>query len=302
MLRRYKKSLKDLQLNIGQFTSIINSIILLDKFVKRQTHEDIFFSFKKKLRNNKLLSILYKVNFKSNNFIIKKYLFKWKSQSKIYNNNNNKENYNIKYDTNSNNHKYEKIFICFKIIELFIIKKLKYDFINKLKNIGYNRDIQVKNEEIIKLKNKNISLNYRIKDFEVNNNIEIKTIKELKEKIKYLEKITKKDYLIDLMDKIIKKDEEIKELKSKIPFELSGDEKLMSIIFISSKQDIMQSIICKNTDKFNKLINILYDKHPNYKNSENYFICIGKKVNEYETLENNGIEDNGVIVINKVYI
>ena len=86
MLRRYKKSLKDLQLNIGQFTSIINSIILLDKFVKRHAHEDIFFSFKKKLRNNKLLSILYKVNFKSNNFIIKKYLFKWKSQSKIYNN------------------------------------------------------------------------------------------------------------------------------------------------------------------------------------------------------------------------
>ena len=104
------------------------------------------------------------------------------------------------------------------------------------------------------------------------------------------------------MDKIIKKDEEIKELKSKIPFELWGDEKLMSIIFISSKQDIMQSIICKSTDKFNKLINILYDKHPNYKNSENYFICNGKKVNEYETLENNVIEDNGVIVINEVYI
>ena len=64
----------------------------------------------------------------------------------------------------------------------------------------------------------------------------------------------------------------------------------------------MSSIICKNTDIFNKLVNILYNKYPMYRNSNNYFICNGKKMNEYQTLENNGIEDNAVIMLNKIYL
>ena len=45
----------------------------------------------------------------------------------------------------------------------------------------------------------------------------------------------------------------IKEYKLKIsqfPFEFSPGEKIMSIIFISSDQNIISSFICKNTDNF----------------------------------------------------
>ena len=170
-----------------------------------------------------------------------------------------------------------------------------------MKNIEYNNQIRVKNEEISELKNNNNKLDFIIKELEKNDVVKNgKIIGELNEKIKMLENLNNKDYIIQLMDKIIKKDEEIEELKSKIPFDLSKGEKLMSVIFISSKKDLMYSIICKNTDIFNKLVNILYKKYPMHMNSDNFFICNGKKVNEYQTLENNGIEDNAIIVLNRI--
>ena len=233
-----RKSIINLKLNIDQFVSIINSFSLLDNFTKRKIHEDIIFSLKNKIRKNKLQSILYKVNSINNNFIRKKYFSVWKSQSEI----NNTNNENIKTNIHINTNKYEKLLNIIKIMELGISIKLKYYFINKLKNIRHYKEIQIKNEEISYLRNNNIILNYRIKDLEVNNNKEINNnkdinnIKELKERIEYLEKMSKKDYIITLMDKIIKRDEEIKELKSKIPFDLSNEEKLMSVIFISSKR------------------------------------------------------------------
>ena len=76
----------------------------------------------------------------------------------------------------------------------------------------------------------------------------------------------------------------------------------MSVIFISTNQKINYSIICKNTDIFNILVSKLYEKYPEYKRPDNFFICNGKKVDEYQSLEKNGIEDSGVIILNKLYL
>ena len=289
-------SFKNRNISIDQFLSIINGINICERSVKRLTHENILLSLKNKIRKSKLIFILYKIISLKDRATKRYFLCKWKSNSRIYIN-------NIFNATNidDNISKHKKLLICIKIIEFSISKKQKYNFLFKLKNIEYNNKIRVKNEEISELKNNNTKLDFIIKELEKNDVVKNgKIIGELNEKIKMLENLNNKDYIIQLMDKIIKKDEEIEELKSKIPFDLSKGEKLMSVIFISSKKDLMYSIICKNTDIFNKLVNILYKKYPMHMNSDNFFICNGKKVNEYQTLENDGIEDNAIIVLNRI--
>ena len=52
----------------------------------------------------------------------------------------------------------------------------------------------------------------------------------------------------------------------------------MPIIFQSIDFKINYSIICKNTDRFNMIENILYDKYPEYIEYENYFTIDGIKI------------------------
>jgi hypothetical protein len=57
------------------------------------------------------------------------------------------------------------------------------------------------------------------------------------------------------------------------------------------------TIIAKNNDKFSKIEDILYEKYPNYKESDNYFIFKGNKVKRNKTLEENNIKDNDIIML-----
>ena len=74
----------------------------------------------------------------------------------------------------------------------------------------------------------------------------------------------------------------------------------MSIIFISTSQDIHCSIICKNTDEFHRIEGELYKKYPEYSENENFFLLNGKKINRYKTLEENGIKNNDKIMLNVI--
>ena len=97
--------------------------------------------------------------------------------------------------------------------------------------------------------------------------------------------------------KIQSKDDEIKELKLKMPYILENNEQLMTIIFISLDQKIHYSFICKNTDKFNRIESLLYDIYPEYKEVENYFLAKGGKVNKFKTLEENQIQNSDIITL-----
>lgn len=60
------------------------------------------------------------------------------------------------------------------------------------------------------------------------------------------------------------------------------------------------SIICKNSDKFTQIENIIYDEYTEFKNFQTYFLFNGRQIEKYKTIEENGITDNGVIVMNKI--
>ena len=129
--------------------------------------------------------------------------------------------------------------------------------------------------------------------------------KELYEKNKEFEKIKdnsgNKDSMVNLMNKLILKEEEIQEMKTRYPFELLKGEKLMSLIFISNNQEIHYSIICKDSDKFTVVENLLYDEYPKYRESENFFLSDGKKINKYKTLKENNLKNGSIVLLNQMY-
>ena len=107
----------------------------------------------------------------------------------------------------------------------------------------------------------------------------------------------------DSIFKLIKdREDKINDLEDKLkrfPFILEKNEKIMSIIFTSVNQKINYSIVCKNTDNINKLEEELYKEYPNLFGNKYYsFLCKGKILNRYQTLENYHIKNGDTIIMN----
>ena len=101
------------------------------------------------------------------------------------------------------------------------------------------------------------------------------------------------------MEEIMEKDKELKEIKLRRPIELLPGEKLMTLIFISYDQNIHYSVICKNTDKFNIVEQKLYERYKEYTEGENYFLFNGKKISRFKSVEENGLQNSSIIVLNQ---
>ena len=219
------------------------------------------------------------------------------------------------------NEKKEKIFIEIKEEE-----KENSSFIHfiKKKNIliidfeGKNIESENLEEEIYKLEGTIINESLENKIDYIENKLKLKKdLDKLNLKNQILEQenaelkkqIEEKDLLKNnlekeskefLIEEIIQKDKEIKELKQKLsrfPFSLEEGEKFMSIIFISFDEKINYSIICKNTDLFSKIEKELYKEYPEYSKKENIFYLKGKIIAKNETLDYNNIKNNDIIVL-----
>lgn len=90
---------------------------------------------------------------------------------------------------------------------------------------------------------------------------------------------------------------DLKEINLRYAFDLKKGEFLMPVIFQSADSKIHYAIICKNTDRFNMIENILYEKYPEYIEYENYFINNGIKINKYKTMEQNNIKYSDIITL-----
>ena len=106
-----------------------------------------------------------------------------------------------------------------------------------------------------------------------------------------------KDEIISLLKKLEIKENEIKQIKQNFPYELKSGEKLMPIIFTSIDQKIHYAFICKNTDKFNSIENLLYEVYPEYQETENYFTVNGIKIIKSKTMEQNNIKPSSIIFL-----
>ena len=177
------------------------------------------------------------------------------------------------------------------------INELKEKLNQEKKN---NNSLLVKINELKKKLNEEISKNAILEQKLNENN---KMIKNLENKLHYGENFSNLDRDKLSIESLIKKDLEIEELKkrlSRFPCELKEGEKLMSIIFLSTDQKIHLSVICKNTDKFNKIEGKIYEKKEFFQYSmlATFFTVKGYIVNKYQTIEENKINDNDIIMLN----
>jgi len=107
--------------------------------------------------------------------------------------------------------------------------------------------------------------------------------KNLKERIEILEKENK----------------EKNENKAVYPFVLLKGEKLICVIFASDDQNIHYPIVCKNTDLFSKVEELLYKQFDEYKDTDNEFFVSGERINKNLTLEKNNIKYGSTILLKK---
>ena len=174
----------------------------------------------------------------------------------------------IKYDNNED----------IKIVNINNIssEKENKEYINKIKELELKikeLELKIKEKDIIineeKIKNEN--LNKRIKELESisNNNLQNSNIIELENEIKLFRKYCN----------------------------FSEGEKLISIKFISSAQDIDYPIITKNTKMFIELEPMIYKKYPKYMETNNYFLVGGNRINRNKTIEQNNIKNNDIITL-----
>ena len=98
-----------------------------------------------------------------------------------------------------------------------------------------------------------------------------------------------------LYEELESKKNEIKEIQSRYPVTLSKDEKLICVILKSKDQKVFYPIICKSSDKFTKIEEILCDKFPEYSESESIFLVKEQKINRVKNLEFNKIKYGDVI-------
>ena len=181
-------------------------------------------------------------------------------------------------------------FITTKILKAIEIEK------NTIKD-----PIKKLEKELNDEKNKNKRLEKELKDIKIKLDKQIKINKDLNDKIEKYKISKKKDSKESLYEVIMEKDKEIKELNLKLsryPIVLNDGEKIMTIIFQSSNEEINYAALCKNTDIFNKIETQLYECYPEYRENENFFTSNGIKINKYKNMDENNIKNNDIIIFN----
>ena len=153
--------------------------------------------------------------------------------------------------------------------------------INNL-NIQYQSELH-KNRELI-------STNENLKNY-LNNEIQ-------KIKIEQNEIHTNFDVQSQVIQ-LYKRIDELKEKLSRYPFELLKGEQIISVIFTSDDQKIHYSVICKNTENFNRLEEKLYKDYPEYSEIECFFTANGNVISKFKSLDENNIHNSDIIILNK---
>ena len=165
------------------------------------------------------------------------------------------------------------------------IKKLKQQLQDE---INKNNDLNVQIQKLKNLYQQELNQNSLLIETNKNLNNELSKIKKIIEENK---KTLNFEKIIALYDKI----DEFKEKLARYPIELLKGEKLISVIFSSVDEKIQHSIICKDTENLNRLVEELYNYYPEYSKSKYYFNSNGNEVDLLKSLKDNNIHNSDII-------
>ena len=160
-------------------------------------------------------------------------------------------------------------------------------------NLNLKKTIQEKDKTISSLNQTITSLNNQIQGL---NNQLFNNAKNNLDNSKMLELMEQMNTKINKLKPQINQKNQ---LNANIECDLKNNEKLLPIVFISNDQKMIYSVICKNTDSFYKTEEMLYKKYPEYKITDNSFLCNGAKVNRFDTIENNKLDYSSIVTLNQ---
>lgn len=189
---------------------------------------------------------------------------------------------------------YESFYkITEKIFHNFDSNKINYQILNNIREL-YNLDFSKKIDNIINSKNYNHKIVQILKMYNdiYNNELNIDSQSADTENL-----FNNSEKVKELNEKIYQKNSEIERLRSFIPLKINPGEKLMTVIFISNDQNILNALICKNTDIFKDLEDKLYEINPDYSGADNYFLSNGRAINRFKDLDYNNIKNNDIITL-----
>ena len=88
---------------------------------------------------------------------------------------------------------------------------------------------------------------------------------------------------------------------SKFPFTLSENEYIILLIIMTKDEKVMFPLMCKNTDKLNKIKEIFFKEFPEYSDNNGNFYCHNNNLlKNDETLEECKIKTNDIIIFDYV--
>ena len=158
-----------------------------------------------------------------------------------------------------------------------------------------NKDEKYYINKINELENKVKTLENKIKEMEIKLKEKDKIINEnLQNQINRINISSNNNFQVN---RILELEDEINKLKT---YFLSPEDKLISIKLISIDQKVNFSTFAKVNDPFRKIEDIIYNKYPEYKEYENFFLVNGRKINRNKTLEENKIKDKDVLTLSKI--
>ena len=190
------------------------------------------------------------------------------------------------------------------------LNKISKDFlINPDENINNNIDDEVNNKLINTKKqfedfitNETIRVKESINELTLDNlsNSENKN-NEVKVKENDLDKNKNKEQ--EYIDKIkeeninLKKEvEQMKKINSKFPLNLVDNEYILVLLVITQDEKVIFSLICKNTDKFQKVENKFYENYPEYNSNNGKFFFKNNLLGKEKTLEECKLRNNDIII------
>ena len=240
---------------------------VLEKYLNREKYEEKVIQKSRALKNifdHHIFMSKEKLNEISKNFII------------------NPENINNNSDDDVNN----KLINTKKQFEDFITnetKRVKKSInelaLDNLSNSGNkNNEIKVKENELNKTFNE-------INDLNKNKN-------KNKEQ-EFFDKI--KEENINLKKEL----EQLRKINSKFPLNLLENEYILVLLVITQDENIIFSLICKNTDKFKKVENKFYENYPQYRSNKGQFIFKNNLLDKKKTLEECRLKNNDIITFRK---
>ena len=75
---------------------------------------------------------------------------------------------------------------------------------------------------------------------------------------------------------------------------------MLALNFISMDQKLHFAVPCTKNDLFVDIEKKLYDKYPEYRETNNNFLVQGKKILKYKTIEENKLESGIPIVMSNI--